>query len=61
MDRSHMTAFFLCLPRWYGKYSQTGMDELELKWMRPVRTSLGSKPYGSALVCTGPHNKNINE
>ena len=21
---------------------------------RPIRTSLGSEPYGSALVCTGP-------
>ena len=21
---------------------------------RPIRTSFGSEPYGSALVCTGP-------
>ena len=27
---------------------------------RPIRTSLGSEPYGSALECTGPKTHNIN-
>ena len=29
MDQSHTAPFFLSIPRWYGKRSQTGADKLE--------------------------------